>query len=139
MLENPQSSYSNSIAGSHTGLPTTTYLLTSSPVKQDFNLPSQDGHSLHSHSPFYAHKSWEYVDDNVADLQRLAPIRPNRRVGEDVEMGGIDRLSENNVYKLTENNVSKHNVYRPSNVNPAVHNFTSPIGMPSVLLVGFLL
>lgn len=67
-------------------------------------------------------KTWindEETDTTVTVSSPKLPImRPNRRRGGDVELGGIDGL--------TENNLSRHNL-RPSNINPVVHNFTSPI------------
>lgn len=107
-----------------------TYLLTSSPVRQNFtSLPSYDGnHNAHVNdaatSPLTADKHWEDDEerDMPASLPKLPPIRPNRRRGHDVELGGIDAVS------LSESNLSKHNL-RQSNLNPMVHNFTSPIGV----------
>ncbi|KAJ3722186.1 hypothetical protein DFJ43DRAFT_1133864 [Lentinula guzmanii] len=49
-------------------------------------------------------------------------IRPNRKRGDDVELGGIGPSQS-----LTEANLSKHNVY--SSVNLMVHSYTSPINM----------
>jgi hypothetical protein len=74
-------------------------------------------------SPLSPQKAW--LDDveeseRLATLTKLPAMRPNRRRGEDVEMGGIAGL--------TETNLLKHNS-RMSNVNPMVHNFISPIGM----------
>jgi len=103
-----------------------TYLLTSSPVKQ-FNTLGHDSYyenpTATSMSPLSPQKAW--LDDveeseRLATLTKLPAMRPNRRRGEDVEMGGIAGL--------TETNLLKHNS-RMSNVNPMVHNFTSPIGM----------
>ncbi|KAF7289231.1 hypothetical protein MIND_01384500 [Mycena indigotica] len=63
----------------------------------------------------------ELEDAQSLELPRLPAMRPNRRRGGDIEMGGIDRL--------TENNLSQHNLRQiPSGkVHPMVHNFTSPI------------
>lgn len=51
--------------------------------------------------------------------EALPPLRPNRRKGDDVELGS---------QRLTEYNLSKHNNVRVINVNPMVSNYTSPIG-----------
>jgi hypothetical protein len=101
-----------------------TYLLTSSPVKQSFPLDMYDTHE--EQGTFRADsidsKHWT---DNVSP-PHLPPIRPNRRHGETVELGGID-------FKLTEANLSQHNLGVPpssaSNLHPMLHNFTSPIGL----------
>ncbi|KAJ3564882.1 hypothetical protein NP233_g8005 [Leucocoprinus birnbaumii] len=61
---------------------------------------------------------WKEEERDVA--APLPPIRPNRRRGGDVELGGFDTL--------TESNLSVHNL-RLSNVNPLVHGFTSPINL----------
>lgn len=57
-------------------------------------------------------------------------MRPNRRRGEDVEMGGFSGLTEDNV---SQHNLSTQNLrrYPPGNLNPLVHNFRSPIGASS--------
>lgn len=67
------------------------------------------------------------VDNSPRDEERDVPaplpmFRPNRRRGLDVELGGLDTLTEVN---LTAHNMNVSNV---SNVNPLLHNFTSPIG-----------
>jgi len=103
-----------------------TYLLTSSPVKQHMHLEreSHDGHyedlvmrNDHPRSSSMD-KHWNEEEGDV--LQSLPPIRPNRRKGHDVELGGMDMM--------TEDNLSKHNV-KISSVNHMVHNFTSPIDL----------
>ena len=121
MMQTQHSNYSQSILES-----APTYLLTSSPVKHTFQLP-------HEGSP-----SWDdHLDDEIS---RLPPLRPNRRVGADIELGGINaRLAEADVYKQdihpgTRNNVSNNSSktdtrWRPAAVNPFVANFTSPIGV----------
>ncbi|KAJ7033463.1 hypothetical protein C8F04DRAFT_1104815 [Mycena alexandri] len=58
--------------------------------------------------------------DDGLEVPQLPIMRPNRRRGEDVEMGGFTGL--------TEGNLSQHNL-RPGNLNPLVHNFTSPIDL----------
>ncbi|KAF8058703.1 hypothetical protein FPV67DRAFT_1720777 [Lyophyllum atratum] len=102
-----------------------TYLLTSSPVKQSIHLEaeSHDGHYddlvMRSIPPTGSmDKYWGEEERDV--LPNLPPIRPNRRKGQDVELGGIDQM--------TEDNLSRHNL-KPSNVNHMVHNFTSPIDL----------
>ncbi|RDB25145.1 hypothetical protein Hypma_007400 [Hypsizygus marmoreus] len=102
-----------------------TYLLTSSPVKQHFPLETEsyDEHVDESEMrtvqpPGSTDKYWNDEERDV--LPGLPPIRPNRRKGHDVELGGIDA-------SLTEDNLSKHT--RASNLNPMVHNFTSPINL----------
>jgi hypothetical protein len=97
-----------------------TYLLTSSPVKQaNYDLGGVDGTSQDSRIyPPTDDKKW---DEDLKGAEALPPLRPNRRRGEDVEMGGVGSVG------LTETNLSMHNLhYR--NVNPMVSNFTSPIG-----------
>ncbi|TFK22567.1 hypothetical protein FA15DRAFT_671361 [Coprinopsis marcescibilis] len=91
-----------------------TYLLTNSPVKTNVTLQDVDGltDDDHRHPP-YDRKRWS------EDERPHLPIRPNRRRGKDVEMGGVGDSV------LTESNLSMHNHY--SNLNPAVTNFTSPI------------
>ena len=54
--------------------------------------------------------------------ETLPPLRPNRRKGDDLEMGSQG---------LTEYNLSKHNI-SVRNVNPMVSNYTSPIGQFSL-------
>jgi len=85
-------------------------------------------YSLHSHDyPFDTNQialtplsedktgTEEYPLD---ELPQVLPFRPNRKRGEDVELGGIG---------LTEANLSKHDLH--ASVNPMVHSFTSPIDM----------
>jgi hypothetical protein len=107
----------------------------SSANKQRYSFPpSQDGLPAGSiASPQMAHKEW--ADDDERELPELhmqqPVLRPNRRRGEDVEMGGFSGL--------TEGNMSQHNLRgKTGNLNPLVHNFRSPIGMslrcPSIIL-----
>jgi hypothetical protein len=93
-----------------------TYLLTSSPVKTNFGMDSFDDDRYRGTS--MDHKKW-VDDDRNAIPNTLPPLRPNRRRGQDIELGGMEGA-------LTESNLSIHNHY--SKVNPAVSNFTSPIG-----------
>jgi len=91
-------------------LATGSYLLTNSPIKQDW-APSSDTHEnlgqLESH--------WTEEERDVPEI--LPPLQPNRRIGNDIELG-----SE----RLTVSNLSKHNL-RLGNVNPMVTNYISPI------------
>jgi len=105
------------------GSPSAQYMLSSKQQQQQRYsfTPSQDALST---SP---HKEWDGADDD-GEREREMPelllhqpaLRPNRRRGNDVEMGGFSGL--------TENNLSQHNL-RPGNINPMVHNFTSPIDL----------
>jgi len=88
-----------------------------SPTKDRFSFPPSQGIA----SPQLVHKEWTTYDDAEARdmpvaLPKMAPMRPNRRRGEDVEMGGLSGPTDTNNY--------------PSrNLNPLVHNFTSPIDL----------
>jgi hypothetical protein len=96
-----------------------TYLLTSSPVKQNFSEVGLDAGEYDS-----LPKAWvEPKDQPSPRIQppSAKPMRPSRTRGNDVEMGGISTSSG-----LTERNLSRHNL-RTSRFNPMVHNFTSPI------------
>ena len=95
-----------------------TYLLTSSPVKTNFGAESFDDDRYRD--PSVDNKRW-VDDDRNGPSHALPPLRPNRRRGQDIELGGMEGA-------LTESNLSIHNQY--SKVNPAVSNFTSPIGKP---------
>lgn len=95
-----------------------TYLLTSSPVKQTFSIEDSGSHAHTQKSftvPLPTTQQW---DDEAKPTPRTLPIRPNRRRGEDIELGGHGGL--------TESNVSLHNLHYRQ-VNPMVSNFTSPI------------
>lgn len=92
-----------------------TYLLTSSPVKTNFGAESFDDDRYRA--PSVDNKRW-VDDDRNGPSHALPPLRPNRRRGQDIELGGMEGA-------LTESNLSIHNLY--SKVNPAVSNFTSPI------------
>jgi hypothetical protein len=103
-----------------------TYLLTSSPVKQNINLPVDDRTDEEARS--YAISladSRKFEDMSMEQPKPLTPLRPNRRRGGDVEMAGMG--------VLTEENLSLHNLHH-SNVNHMVSNFTSPIGKQAVSL-----
>ena len=106
-----------------------TYLLTSSPVKAGFDMQSYDGHTDDglrmggSSSQNHGDKLWDR--DEARDVPAALPaMKPNRKRGKDVELGGMEAL--------TETNLSIHNL-RLSNVNPMLHNFTSPIGAFSLV------
>ncbi|KAJ7592193.1 hypothetical protein C8J56DRAFT_932718 [Mycena floridula] len=132
MLETQhQSNYSQSF------IDNPTYLLTSSPVKHQFSLPSnsiqEDAMSeipVFPPSP-YNQRYRGYEEDSLTSEMptKLVPIRPNRRVGDDVELGGMSRLTETNV---SQHNISLSHIPRPSKVNPFVHNFTSPLDVGNV-------
>lgn len=135
MLETHNSQYSASVADSQMGETSGGgYLLTSSPVKQRYSLPSHESHPYESSyqpnaistSPFSggsATKTWDEGDDQATELPRLAPMRPNRRgVDDAVELGGMDHSS-----------VSESSRGRRPNVNPVLYNFKSPIGTLSLL------
>ncbi|KAG6836195.1 hypothetical protein H0H93_010461 [Arthromyces matolae] len=64
-------------------------------------------------------KSWAEEDqDRVGSLP---PLRPNRKKGADVELGGIEQVTQAAM-------ASKLNP-RPGKINHMVHNFTSPIDL----------
>ncbi|KAK0468327.1 uncharacterized protein EV420DRAFT_458591 [Desarmillaria tabescens] len=124
-IHQSRSSYAQSLTSQNHQL-SGTYLLTTSPTKPNFTIPNRDStlsvedaqkspHSLES-----ASNAW---DESPTSLPKLEPMRPNRRRGSEVELGGID-------YGLTEANLSKHNI-TTSSLNPIVHTFTSPIDMVS--------
>jgi len=98
-----------------------TYLLTSSPVKQNFSEVGLDAGEYDS-----LPKAWAEPKDQPSPRIQppsAKPMRPSRTRGNDVEMGGISTSSG-----LTERNLSRHNL-RTSRFNPMVHNFTSPINL----------
>ncbi|KAJ6488239.1 hypothetical protein C8R47DRAFT_510893 [Mycena vitilis] len=112
--------------------PTSQHITTNNDSKRlSFPPPSQ----VHSHSydggsatpsPQMMHKEWPGADGEVPELLMHQPaLRPNRRRGEDVEMGGFSGL--------TEGNLSQHNLRRNASaaVNPLVHNFRSPLDVYS--------
>ncbi|KAJ7198461.1 hypothetical protein GGX14DRAFT_665566 [Mycena pura] len=68
-------------------------------------------------TPQLAQKEWtpEMQQQAQEDLPYLPAMRPNRRRGEDVEMGGIGHTR------------TGPRGQQPGNLNPLVHNFTSPI------------
>lgn len=105
-----------------------TYMFNSSPKQSHYELQStpddyyEDIAELPRGSlisPKKPHKAWIHDEEQDIVPEILPPIRPNRKQGPEVVLGGIDGLSESNL--------SVHNI-RFSNVNPMVHNFTSPIG-----------
>ncbi|KAJ6534010.1 hypothetical protein DFH09DRAFT_1043608 [Mycena vulgaris] len=96
--------------------------LAASPTKNRFSFPP----SPSVPPPQLVYKEWAAADTDLelpASLSKMAPMRPNRRRGADIEMGGFSGL--------TEDNISQHNLSRqPSGkINPLVHNFTSPIDL----------
>jgi hypothetical protein len=62
----------------------------------------------------------------LSELPTLPTIRPNRKLEDDIELGGIG--SPTPAESLTAANLSRHNV-RSSVVNPMIHSYTSPINM----------
>lgn len=137
MIENRHTHTTHSTY-SQSGLPTGrtgNYLLTSSPVKHHLSLPS-DGHVYElgtQASPLTTPKAWTDFggDDEERDVPANLPnFKPNRRRGDDVELGGFRVVAGSNVVAgLTEGNLSMHNLrQQPSSFNPIIHNFTSPIG-----------
>ncbi|KAK0206521.1 hypothetical protein DFS33DRAFT_1315178 [Desarmillaria ectypa] len=127
-IHQSRSSYAQSLMSQNHQL-SGTYLLTTSPTKPNFTITNRDSalsvedarkspHSLES-----ASNAWDGSLECPTSLPKLGPMRPNRRRGSDVELGGID-------YGLTEANLSKHNI-TTSSLNPIVHTFTSPIDMVS--------
>jgi hypothetical protein len=85
------------------------------------------GRLSYPHSP-YSTNDWEEEKDDLVSLRpgKLPAIRPNRRINDnEIELGGVDRL--------TESNLSRHNV-RESRVHPMLNNFKSPIGTLTLLL-----
>jgi hypothetical protein len=72
------------------------------------------------------------ASESLDRLPRMAKIRPNRRVGSRVELGGIDRMSE---YNARLNGLPSDLRSRRMSVHRhAVQNFRSPIGAFIVLL-----
>jgi len=107
---------------SFNGTPNGQYLLPSSDKPRRSFPPSQES------TPQMAHKEWLGDEDREMPelLMHQPALRPNRRRGEDIEMGGFSGL--------TEDNLSQHNLSRnPSrgNLNPLVHNFKSPLDVYS--------
>ncbi|KAF7350875.1 hypothetical protein MSAN_01649600 [Mycena sanguinolenta] len=90
--------------------------------KQHYSSPSQD----HGSPQFLDGKEWDYdTERQMPELHLQPALRPNRRRGEDIEMGGFTGL--------TEANLSQHNLNRKGTgkLHPMVHNFTSPIDLYS--------
>jgi hypothetical protein len=85
-------------------------LLKCEPIKQDY-APSPEGGQ-----PHVDNGGWVEEGPEIPDT--FPPLRPNRRKGDDVELGSQG---------LTVNSLSRHNI-RVGNVNPMVTNYTSPIG-----------
>ena len=91
--------------------PNDTYPVSSGPNQQEFAQRSDSPDESRTHV-----NSRKWSED---EPEALPPLRPNRRKGDDVELG---------IQKLTERNLSKHNLNRVANVNPMVSNYISPIG-----------
>jgi hypothetical protein len=98
-----------------------TYLLTSSPVKQNF---SDVGHVCDDGSVSRRIGRDPSTERLAAPPPQKAPTRSGRNRGTDLEMGEISGL--------TDQNLARHNV-RTSSFNPMVHNFTSPISQSLLL------
>jgi hypothetical protein len=101
------------------------YLLTSSPVKQNFDLHSFDGHDAASHhGTMHRLDRAQFEDEESKDVHAALPsLKPNRKKGQDIEMSRIESLSESNL--------SVHNL-RGANINPMISNFKSPIDFSHV-------
>ncbi|KIK60768.1 hypothetical protein GYMLUDRAFT_43375 [Collybiopsis luxurians FD-317 M1] len=115
-----------------------------SEYRPSYNVPSYTSHAK-THYSLYSHdlaasthelsltplseedKAASGEEYALDELHRTSPpaIRPNRKRGDDVELGGIGPLPPGEV--LTEANLSKHNIR--SSVNPIIHSYTSPINM----------
>jgi len=93
-------------------LPGDTYIISSGPIQQ----LEEYTQSTESPESRYHVNNRKLSED---EPEALPPLRPNRRKGDDIEMGS---------QRLTERNVSKHNNVR---VNPMVTNYTSPIDIAS--------
>jgi len=122
-LQMQRSSYGGPVSTNGGG----TYLLTSSPIKQHFDLPSvDDGIDEPPVNTLYRSDKNKWDDESRDIPSALPPIRPNRKkTGRDIEMGSLERIES-----LTETNLSVHNL-RQSNVNPMISNFKSPIDIVS--------
>ena len=96
-----------------------TYLLTSSPVTRANSLRHGRSDSTHPPPSYYS----DDREDDEGKIARLTPLRPNRRHGGDIELGGMQPVPESD--SLEDTNSSSQ--LRPS-VNPMVSNYTSPIG-----------
>jgi hypothetical protein len=94
-------------------LPSDTHLLSSGtiPPQKEYTqiLERSEGGRNHTNK-----RDW-----TEEEPEALPPLRPNRKKGDDLELGS---------QRLTEFNLSKHNIRVRSNVNPMVSNYTSPIG-----------
>ncbi|KAH8827820.1 hypothetical protein DL96DRAFT_1119389 [Flagelloscypha sp. PMI_526] len=77
-------------------------------------------------------KVWSDVDDaeradTMGNFTHLPSMRPNRRLGSDIELGGMSP----NGSTTPPSNTATPRRGRMSRVNPLVHNFTSPIDLMS--------
>ena len=95
------------LTSKHEHLPSDTYLPTSGSNRQEYT-KSPEAERYHVNTR----------DSTEEGPEVLPPLRPNRRRGDDVELG---------TQRLTEYNLFKHND-RVSKVNPMVSNYISPIG-----------
>lgn len=90
--------------------PNDTYPISSGPTQEEFTQNKESSENR------YHVNNRKWSED---EPETLPPLKPNRRKGDDVELGS---------QKLTERNLSKHNLNRVANVNPMVSNYISPIG-----------
>lgn len=93
------------------------YLLRSEPIKRDYTL-SSEGHE-NVGRPYHPEHHWHEEERDLPGI--LPPLRPNRKKGNDIELG-----SE----MLTETNLSRHNL-RVGSINPMISNYVSPIDFAS--------
>ena len=74
------------------------------------------------HGPVRTGSMNKYWADEEQDIAASPPpLKPNRKKGNDIELGDINQITESDMVKRT------------SNVNSMVHHFTSPIGLFSHL------
>ncbi|KAG6888396.1 hypothetical protein C0995_008636 [Termitomyces sp. Mi166 len=103
-------------------------LLLTSPIRQNVHLDMDSvSDSYHSPTTRVTHESHRtgsmdkyWADEEQDILASMPPLKPNRKMGDDIELGSIDQVREPNTPKLTT---------RKSNVNQMVHDFTSPIDL----------
>jgi len=100
-----------------------------SPVKTRYSLTAQDypfdTHEL-SLTPLSDDKNSAGEEYPLNSLPKFPAIRPNRKLGDDVELGGIGSPSQPE--SLTDANLSRL-ARSSSGVNPMIHSYTSPINM----------
>ena len=99
--------------------PNDTYPISSGPTQEEFTQNKESSENR------YHVNNRKWSED---EPETLPPLKPNRRKGDDVELGS---------QKLTERNLSKHNLNRVANVNPMVSNYISPIGQLFLFFCNF--